>query len=357
MPPFLVCGYQKPCISCNTLNALVTEFKSIYPAYTVPYTDSINITVPQQKQNSLLARFLNYRTGFSKNASEYLAAIKSCTGGGNTDALCSFTKPVNDISDIYSKDTVLCRAAQTQAGFMAQLIYQQRKDSLIANFDSLYKAKCLSAKYTEQFYATYQPKEYHYTLYYYDQAGNLVKTLPPAAVKPNYGVVYLAQIKAARIAGTDQANLNNNEILGTQYRYNSLNQVVAQKTPDAGVSKFWYDRLARLSVSQNAKQILVNNYSYTLYDVLGRITEVGQKPQTTAMTQLISQDTTSLKNWMSGSGIKEQITITKYDESYPPIAVATASGSGLFQKNLRNRVSFTYIKDLDNVDPTVYGSR
>jgi RHS repeat-associated protein len=42
--------------------------------------------------------------------------------------------------------------------------------------------------------------------------------------------------------------------LPTDYRYNSLNQVVAQQSPDGGVSEFWYDRLGRLTISSNAKQ-------------------------------------------------------------------------------------------------------
>ncbi|MEO6498711.1 MAG: hypothetical protein ABIN95_06850, partial [Mucilaginibacter sp.] len=355
LPSFLACGYQKPCISCNALNALVLEFKTLYPAYAVPYTDPLTLTASQLKQNSLLARFLNYRTGFSKNATEYLAALKGCAGGGTADALCSFSKPLNDISGILQPDTLPCRAAQTQAAFIAALLYQQAKDSLIANFDSLYTAKCLSVQYTEQFYVTYQPKEYHYTLYYYDQAGNLVKTMPPAAVKPNYSPVFLTQVNTARIAGTDFINANNNAFLATHYRYNSLNQVVAQKTPDAGISKFWYDRLGRLVISQNAKQPSYSSrraaYSYTLYDALGRITEVGQKPSGKAITQVISQDTTALKNWLDDDGTKEQITVTKYDEAYPPFAVSTAAGSALLQKNLRNRVSYTYVKDRESTNP------
>ena len=94
-------------------------------------------------------------------------------------------------------------------------------------------------------------------------------------------------------------NGTNIESLATQYRYNTLNQVIAQLTPDGGESQFWYDRLGRLAVSQNAKQADSTAYSYTLYDALGRITEVGQKPQDTAMTQTVSQDTTALADGLA----------------------------------------------------------
>ena len=355
LPAFLNCDYQKPCVTCATLTSLKTEFQTIYTGYAAPHNDTLLMTDKYLKEDALFARFLNYRTGFNKNATEYLAAYRACAIS-SSNTLCSFVKPANDISDVYAADTMPCRAVQTQAIFAAQVIYNQRKDSLIANFDSLYKAKCLTAKYAEQFYATWQPKEYHYTLYYYDQAGNLVKTMPPTAVKPNYTIAYLDSVQTSRNSALDKANYRNNEALATQYRYNSLNQVTAQKTPDAGTSNFWYDRLGRLAVSQNSKQQPLNKYSYTLYDVLGRITEVGQKPQATLMKQWISQDTTALKNWVNGTGVKEQITLTVYDAAYTPIAAAIPGSSGLWQANLRNRVSYTVIKDLDNADATIFNA-
>jgi hypothetical protein len=98
-------------------------------------------------------------------------------------------------------------------------------------------------------------------------------------------------VEAAKAAGTVDTPAH---LLKTNYRYNSLNAVIAQQTPDAGLSNFWYDVLGRLVVSQNAQQKNDGNYSYTLYDSIGRITEVGQKPQSTAMTQTISQSASSL---------------------------------------------------------------
>lgn len=64
----------------------------------------------------------------------------------------------------------------------------------------------------------------------------------------------------------------------TNYAYNSLNQLVYQTTPDGGESRFAYDALGRLVMSQNAKQLAATNplFSYTKYDQLGRVAEVGQ---------------------------------------------------------------------------------
>ncbi|WP_341835168.1 hypothetical protein WJU16_19935 [Chitinophaga pollutisoli] len=82
--------------------------------------------------------------------------------------------------------------------------------------------------------------------------------------------------------------------LATNYRFNTLNQVVAQHTPDANKSEFWYDRLGRLTTSQNAQQRLGNKYSYTLFDGLDRITEVGKLTSASAMNSDISRKQSDL---------------------------------------------------------------
>src|ERR1700744_1026171 len=90
-------------------------------------------------------------------------------------------------------------------------------------------------------------------------------------------------------------------------------------------------------------------YSYTLYAALGRITEVGQQPQTMAMTQTISQDTTALPNWLNdltAGGVKVQITRTVYDLPYLPFT--TMTGPPLYGVNLRNRVAYSLVVDADN---------
>jgi hypothetical protein len=106
--------------------------------------------------------------------------------------------------------------------------------------------------------------------------------------------------------------------LPTVYQYNSRNQVVSQNTSDAGFSTFRYDKLGRFAVSQNAKQNPLNNYSYTLYDYIGKIREVGQKLQPTVMTNTISRDTSVLTSWLNFNNTAfdynpVQVTSTAYD--------------------------------------------
>lgn len=65
---------------------------------------------------------------------------------------------------------------------MATNVYTYYSDSVKGSFLDAYIGKCLEAANKEKLTLTDWVSEYHYTLYYYDQAGNLVKTVPPAGV-------------------------------------------------------------------------------------------------------------------------------------------------------------------------------
>jgi hypothetical protein len=128
--------------------------------------------------------------------------------------------------------------------------------------------------------------------------------------------------------------------LVTNYRYNTLNQVATQQSPDGGMSNFWYDRLGRLAVSQNRKQLPGSQYSYTQYDTIGRITQVGQLSSSTTITPTISRNDSTLQLWLgSASSTVNQITVTSYDSG------AYAIQPIIGQRNMRNRVSWTALFD------------
>jgi photosystem II stability/assembly factor-like uncharacterized protein len=136
---------------------------------------------------------------------------------------------------------------------------------------------------------------------------------------------------------------------------------------------FWYDRLGRLILSQNTKQynkgIFVPNnpsygrlYTYTLYDELGRISEVGQKEENTGGTFFngifgmwnddgfspTTVDDYDFTSWINGDGRRTEVTRTYYDQ---PADFA----SGLDQRNLRNRVaSVAYYDHFDGLDIFTY---
>jgi RHS repeat-associated protein len=356
LPDFLKCGYDgnAHCISCAGLSTLTGEFKLKFaPASnTAPVFTGTSLSPAQLEYNMNYARFINYCTGFQFSWLEYSQAANTATcnldnyatnGNANQNVICGTAKPLTEIPG--GPPANPCEYVHTMAINIGQNLYQIRKEYLLQQFDAAYKAKCLGVKDIEAFTVSYKTSEYHYTLYYYDLSGNLVKTVPPKGARPDFSTPFTNSVKAAVAAGTNVTNpIPRPHEFVTEYRYNSLNQVTAQKTPDAGESHFWYDALGRLVVSQNAQQFEDNKYSYTLYDKLGRIAEVGQKPQT-AMSQLVSTDEEALSKWINiNGGTKEQITATEYDTPFEPLQDAPTY---LTQQNLRNRVARTYTKNLD----------
>ncbi|MEW4923131.1 RHS repeat-associated core domain-containing protein [Algibacter sp. 2305UL17-15] len=214
----------------------------------------------------------------------------------------------------------------------------------------------------ETFDVTYSDKEYQYTLYYYDQAGNLVQTVAPE------GVDRLDANNEQLMSDIDTYRKNNEQITNTtllpthsfktQYRYNSLNQLVWQKTPDGGETRFAYDKLGRIIASQNANQDNESTptntiISYTLYDQLGRIEEAGQGH---INTNYIITDTGKLDLATGGNEINdaakdlaplfsktEQVTKTMYTDTALPSGI---NENDFSQNNTRNRVtSVIYIND------------
>ncbi|MCX6180978.1 MAG: hypothetical protein NT150_03495, partial [Bacteroidetes bacterium] len=216
--------------------------------------------------------------------------------------------------------------------------------------------KCLGAMLNESMHYTYQSREYHYTLYYYDQAGNLVQTVPPAGVdkmpideahgfdsKGNYSSVPLV------------AAYQPKHRLISEYKYNSLNQLVYQNTPDGNESFFHYDDAGRLRFSQNAEQRIrayeatdLNSngkldllsdtdekFSYTKYDTQGRITEIGES--TDWMVSGISFREKMNEEGFPSSINRTQITQTIYDEKPSQIVSAL--------DNLRGRISAVLFKE------------
>ncbi|MEP7127854.1 MAG: hypothetical protein ABI729_03260, partial [Chitinophagales bacterium] len=242
-----------------------------------------------------------------------------------------------------SLDTVSCHDQLINMAITYAIeSYHDYRDSVAQSFATLYRKQAMEA--VETFTVTKPFNEYHYTLYYYDQAGNLIKTVPPA------GVTFLndAQIVAVEDHRIDpnKAAVYPAHTLASRYWYNTLNVPIKQFTPDADSARFWYDRLGRLVVSQSAWQRPLSQYSYTMYDALGRITEAGQLVQSTAITITIVKNPATLASWISGV-THFQVTHTNYDAS--PVVFE------LFpQSNLRNRVACTTYEEKDDGISSTY---
>lgn len=129
--------------------------------------------------------------------------------------------------------------------------------------------------FSDQLTLSYGEKLDHFTLYYYDRAGQLTKTVPPAGVRP-LSKPGVDSLKDFRYNNVPPNKYKPDHLMETRYFYNSLGQLQKQETPDGGVTRFIYDELSRLRFSQNAQQALDGTFSYTKYDRLGRIVEVGE---------------------------------------------------------------------------------
>ncbi|MCD6020273.1 MAG: conserved repeat domain protein, partial [Bacteroidetes bacterium] len=163
--------------------------------------------------------------------------------------------------------------------------------------------------------------------YYYDRAGNVVKTVPPA------GVTYTS---------TNRLTDHPNHTFITEYAYNSLAQVVRCKTPDGGQTIFFYDAKGKLRFSQNAKQALANKYSYTKYDPLTRIVEVGEFTSGIVPTQANCNNPAYP---LTGG---QEITKTIYNVPVPGLTYF----GGKTQRFLQNRMSYS-LSDKDGNTSTL----
>jgi RHS repeat-associated protein len=241
-----------------------------------------------------------------------------------------------------------------QAVTTGTLLYYSYLDSLKRSMKQNYELHCLS-KAKEDMRLGQFKQRYHSTLYYYDQAGNLIKTVPPQGIKELNVLPLQTRIDKHRFSTGDSV-VNTWHNMGTSYQYNSLNQLVWQKTPDGGESSFWYDRLGRLVLSQNAVQAAKSGstqkyYSYTRYDALGRICEVGEISNRVFNHDSMLNTLSYYNFWLKGSLARTQITKTFYDYSVMPLAGAQFSEG---QRNLRGRVSSVSYFDAYVADSTKY---
>ena len=223
----------------------------------------------------------------------------------------------------------------------------------------------------ETFTMLQPPTRFHFTLYYYDQAGNLMKTVPPKGVASTYAFDEIDSLREGKLENHWPAHQ-----YITNYKYNSLNQLTEKTTPDGGLTKYWYDELGRIILSQNAKQQVNNSYSYTLYDALSRTIESGQVISNTGFNPsrdlstkpIVLNGTYALDYtlmspfyiWLQMNRI-DQRTQTNYDSPLNVLGLNSyfpQEDGGFGQENLRLRVSsITYKQDtVDGLLTSLYSS-
>ncbi len=145
----------------------------------------------------------------------------------------------------------------------AYITYQEQNQALMTDISQRYIQHCLSG--VEHMSMTYNEIEHHFTLYYYDQAGNLVKTVPPEGVEfvnVSDPAVYTA-ILQDRANNTHQVMTSHR--LHTTYLYNSLNQLVAQNMPDQDEMQVFESTMPNglpIQLSTTAIQMVNSNQGY-----------------------------------------------------------------------------------------------
>lgn len=128
-----------------------------------------------------------------------------------------------------------------------------------------------------------------------------------------------------------------------------------QDKSDLFSTRFWYDEMGRIVVSQNSKQLQTKSYSYNVYDELNRVVEVGEvkMPESALITSLQYAGQNhwlyynSFKNYWLVLGERSQVTKTYYNQSL-------IARSDFPQENLRKRIASITYEDLNDFNDQTY---
>lgn len=185
------------------------------------------------------------------------------------------------------------------------------------------------------------------TLYYYDVAGNLMMTVPPAGVDEinvssmttNSNIDNArASLYSSTSSGSGQLTVPTH-VKTTKYSYNAQNQVRTTNTPDTkGITENFYDLSGRIVMSQNAQQRSDGKCTYFLYDNLSRVIETGVvSTANTDWNRKYFRDSLNMFNSMVKAKGRLEVTATIYDTASYQVAGAFVTLPP--QENLKNRIA------------------
>ncbi len=250
------------------------------------------------------------------------------------------------------------------AALQANTEYEDLIDDSRERFRYEYALQCMSTGdiLTQEF----TTREYHHTLYYYDQSGNLIRTIPPKGVAylstsniSANGINELQNVKDFRDDVPDAMAVYPAHGMRTTYEYNTFNQVWRQNSIDAPTRTiFFYDNLGRIVVSQDGRQFGYGangrRYSYSLYDELGRITETGEIIRNQVdgqnapnMTYGIARDPDLLQNWLNWAGnTRVDVVRNIYDSNLSSSTIDIDTYFDQPRRYLRKRISSSLYYDV-----------
>ncbi|MFT5821470.1 MAG: RHS repeat-associated protein [Crocinitomix sp.] len=217
-------------------------------------------------------------------------------------------------------EVVQCDIIRTSILNQVSEFIQSKKTKIEAS----YNEQCLiPSNVNDEFTLGYNISAYHYMLYYYDRAGNLIKTVPPQGVE-------LQDLTSPAVQ--NRTTIPNHTHV-TDYQYNSLGQMTRSHSPDGGESKFYYDDLSRMRFSQNAYQVANDIYSYMKYDDLGRVIESGISSLDAVGQGFLS----NIENQNYPATGTSEWTKSIYNNPFAGVDYKNQS-----QQFLRNRISYVY---------------
>lgn len=192
-------------------------------------------------------------------------------------------------------------------------------------------------------------RTYHYTLYYYDRAGRLVRTVSPKGVKfsPSH----------------TRTSADPSHTFVSAFTVDSKGRVLTKTVPDGGTEEYYYDRYGRLRFSVNAVQsgATPNRMTYYKYDRLSRIEETGEavlgSSETIASVVSAKLDNTTATDpvsnpWPEASDNRVRNDVAKYfyderaslttyfTDALSRWAAVTSKLTGTTQRNVRGRLSW-----------------
>jgi RHS repeat-associated protein len=236
-----------------------------------------------------------------------------------------------------------------------QNIAQEKSEALtkevLNKFKKDYTEQCI-VENVDQFETTYDLNEYHYTLYYFDQAGNLMKTIPPHGIVP-LEATEIPAVHQHRIGTPNVPFVNTNHVMPNNYKYNGNNEVIEMKSPDIdGPTKTVYDELGRPILTQDDRQRNdpYDLHTYMIYDVQGRVIESGEVRQ--FFTTVNNNNFSTYQSFINRinqipDNDKKNVTVTIYDKTLNS-TVDGYFGDKYERPYLRKRVSSVlYYEDYD----------
>lgn len=219
--------------------------------------------------------------------------------------------------------------------------YMKEIQKLRQSITLSYAVKCLNASnVVDKVEASYDQKLYHYTLYYYDRAGRLVRTVSPKGV----------DINPTRTVSATPAHT-----FVSRFRTDSRGRMLVKTVPDGGSERYEYDKYGRLRFIVDAVQNTAasKRMTYFKYDALDRVVETGEvvglgDEQGLETAIHYNRDDAT---WPTAADYdRNDVAVYVYDHPANTTAGNSAesgwahvsSTSGLVQRNLRHRLSWAY---------------